>query len=127
MTRVAWTFVDSPDVSLEVNPSEDVGTLAVRKAIQYENTAGPDGKTLIYDGGEENPKASFAGVIYTQAQYNVLVAEVEKDLSQLTDDRGVQFDIVWNSYTLKRADNYKYPWRHEYNLEGTVVDYTIPA
>ena len=127
MARLGWVFVDSPDVTLQVNPNADSGSLAVLKEISYSNTAGPDGKTLIYETGTEMPTVSFDGFIYTEAQYDVLAAEVEKDLSQMTDDRGVQYDIIWDSFTMQRADNVKYPWRHSYSITGKVLDYTIPA
>lgn len=127
MARVGWVFADTPDITLQVNPNADTGSLAVVKEIGYSNTAGPNGKTLIFESGTQIPMVSFEGFIYTEAQYNVFAAEIEKDLSQMTDDRGVQYDIIWEQFTLERADTPTYPWKHRYQLSGKVLNYTIPA
>ena len=125
---MSWVFVDTPtNVVMKVNPASDSGSLAILKEIGYSVTAAPGGKTVMFETGTQMPKVSFDGFIYTEAQYDVLAAEVEKDLSQMTDDRGVQYDIVWETFTLERAGTPKYPWKHSYSLAGRVLDYTIPA
>lgn len=130
MSRIAWEFVDdggTPNpILLRVNPSEDTGSLKVTKDIGYSNAAGPGGKTLIFEKGTTMPKVSFSGNVYTEQQYDILLAEVEKDLSQLTDDRSVVYSIYWESFTLSRVRSHKYPWKHSYNLSGYVLQYTLP-
>ena len=125
--RVPWIFTDTPNIPLAANPHTDNGSLAVEKDIVYENTAGPGGKTLIFERGTSQKTLSFKGKIYTEAQYNVFAAELEKDVSQLTDDRGVIYDVVWEKFVLTRDATFKHPWKHEYDLTGYVLDYTIPA
>ena len=126
-TRIGWTFVDTPDITLTLNPESDSGSLAVTKVIEYEVAAGPGGKTLIYESGTEMPTVSFSGYVYTEEQYNILAAEVEKDLSIMTDDRGVTYNIIWSKFTTNRVRSKKYPWRHDYELEGRVKSYNLGA
>lgn len=126
MGRTGWVFADSPNVTLEINPSKESGSLSVIKDIGYSVTAGPDGRTLIFEQGTQLPEVSFTGFFYHEHQYDVFVSEVEKDISVLTDDRGVTYNVVWQSFTLERAGTIKYPWKHTYTLSGLVKSYTIP-
>lgn len=125
--RTAWTFDNgaSPDIHLEVNPSDDVGSLAVTKEIAYSNTSAY-GKTVIFEKGTQLPKVQFNGTVYTSDQLLVLQNEIDKDVSVMTDDRGVQYSIVWESCTTERKRSAKHPWKHTYNLIGFVLEYTIP-
>lgn len=128
--RTAWHFVHPTtfvQIPLPVNPKEDTGSLAMERDIKYQNTAGTNGKTLIFEAGEKMPKASFTGVIYTQNEYNIFIAEMTRpQYSTMVDDRGVIFVIVWEQFLLTRDWSRRYPWKHTYDLQGYVVSYTLP-
>lgn len=124
-TRTGWVFADSPNIVLPINPSEDNGSLAIEKEIAYAEV-NREGKTIIFEQGTAMPKVNFSGFFYTQAEYDTFVAEVNKDLSVLTDDRGVIYNIVWESFVMQRKTSSKYPWKHTYELVGFVKSYIIP-
>lgn len=129
MARTPWFFTD-PDtlnpIYLETNPYSDPGSAGITKNPIYENAAGDGGKTLIFAGNRPAYDVSFDGRIYTEAEYNVFMTEMARPRSTLTDDRGVELDIVWKKFELTRAWTQKRPWRHEYSLAGLVLDYTLP-
>ena len=126
MGRTAWTFSDTPDIELEINPSTDNGSLDVTKNIVYSNTGAPGGKTIIYERGQNQPRVNFSGYVYTETQLNTLTAEVNKTTSIMTDDRGIVYNIKWTNFTTSRVRSSKYPWRHNYELQGIVTSHTIP-
>lgn len=112
--------------NLQVNPDTDNGSFSVTKEIAYEVTAGPDGKTLIFEQGTALPPINLSGNVYTQAQYELIENEVNKNLSTFTDDRGVQLDVIWTSSSFERVRSNKHPWKHRYTIVGRVIDYTLP-
>lgn len=130
MARVAWTFLDDSltpvPVQIAVNPHTDNGSMRVSKEIGYVNTAGPDGKTLIYENGTSLRQLDFTGFIYTEDEYDFLVAEVNLSdgPSVMQDDRQYQYNVYWDRFTLRRVRSARFPWKHEYSLHGYVTSFS---
>ena len=119
-----WTFTDltnSQTFSFPVNPSEG-GTPERAKSISYENTAGPDGRTLIYEGRSAPLKLSWSGTILEQAHLQALEEWFDKRHQiQLTDDIGRQFMIYITDFKAERVRSALYPWKHRYSMSATVL------
>lgn len=126
MSVVKWVFTDLTDASeytFDINPNEG-GTPAYKKNINYQSTAAPDGKTLIFEGRDQAGTATFSGVILYQEQYDALVLWFQKRHQiQVTDDLGRTFMIYVVSFEAKRQRAVHYPWKHSYTVEYVVVDW----
>lgn len=112
--------------NLTVNPDTDNGSLALSKNIAYSVTAGPDGKTLMFENSTALPMVNFSGNVYTEDQITLIETEIAKDLSTFSDDRGVELDVIWLSCEFERVRSNKHPWKHRYTITGKVIDYTLP-
>lgn len=125
---VRWTFTDAslatPETyTFEVNPVEG-GTPTRKKTITYQNTAAPDGKTLIFEGRDEVQQFRFTGVLLTQTHYEAFLEWYEKRHQILvTDDLGREFWIYITSFEATRQRAVHYPWKHSYTVEATVLDW----
>lgn len=123
---VKWNFFDANNLEtyqFEVNPNEG-GELALKKNIQTQNTVGPGGKTLVFEGADEPKTLSFSGTILSQAQHDAFVEWFNKRHQiQLTDDLGNVFMVYITSYAPKRGRAHQYPWKRTYTMEATVIDW----
>lgn len=123
---VKWTFYDPviPETYVfAVNPSEG-GTPTYQKTIQFQNTSGPDGKVLIFEGRDEPKTLQFTGTILEESQYVALLGWFEKRRQILvTDDLGRQTWVYIRSFEATRQRAIHYPWKHTYTVSAVVLDW----
>jgi hypothetical protein len=121
-----WVFYDPATLTSEtfiINAAEG-GTPSYTKTINYTNTAAPDGKTLVFEGRDQVQRIEFSGTLLTQAHFEMLQRWWEKrNQIRLTDDLARQFWIVIESFEPKRVRSAVNPWKHEYNIKATIVDW----
>ncbi len=123
MPHVAWTLTDNstgtPEVlSFDINPNQF--DPPGRKAnIAANQTTGPNGQTLLFQGKDGIKKATFAGAVNTESFYTSLDTWKDKWYPLvLTDDQGNSWNIIiedWTWTRLRRTNN----WRYDY--EATVI------
>lgn len=126
MARIAWVFTDlatADSYVWPINPN-DGGSPQYLKTINYQNTAAPDGKTLIFEGRDEPATASFSGVLLTEEQYNALYDWWKKRHQvQIEDDLGRKFVIYITKFQPKRERSRTHPWKHTYTCEYVILDW----
>lgn len=125
---VRWTFYDPtiPETyTFDINPSEG-GTPTRRKKIEYQNTAAPDGKVLVFEGRDEPQEFTFTGTILTEAHYTTLVNWFSKRRQiKVTDDLGREHWIYIKSFDATRQRAVHYPWKHSFTIEAVVLDWPV--
>ena len=125
---VRWTFTDNsmatPEVwTVPINPVEQNLT-QYSKNITYQNTAAPDGKVLVMEGRQNPRTGSFNGVSLTQEHHDTFISWFEKnDQIEVTDDLGRTFSIIITGYNATRRWSVSHPYRHDYTVDFTVVDW----
>lgn len=122
-----WIFHDpsgaTPDAEFAFNPSDFNGP-NYSKTFTFENTAAPEGKTLIFEGRDQPQKISFNGTVYTEAEYNKFVLWWNKrNQIEIIDDLSRTFTVIMETFTPKRRKAYHFPWCHDYEATATVVDW----
>ncbi len=122
---VKWNLYD-PTVpegyTFEVNPNQG-GTPPLKKAITYQSTTSPFGKTLIFEGRDQVQEETVSGTLLTQVQLENLQYWFDKRHQVLlTDDLGRQYWIYITSFTPKRERARSHPWKHSYELSYTILD-----
>lgn len=126
MAVVRWRFYDPlvPETYIfDINPNEG-GTPAFKKNVAYQNTAAPNGRTLMFEGRDEYQTFSFSGTILIEAHYNAFLYWWQKRHQiHVTDDLGRQFWIYITTFDPKRVRAAHHPWKHTYTCEATVVDW----
>lgn len=126
MAVVKWVFYDPvtlDEYTFDINPN-DGGTPERRKTITYENTAAPGGKTLVFEGRDEPETISFSGTILEEEQYNALVSWFDKRHQiRVTDDLNRQQWIYITQFSARRRRSYQHPWKHDYDVQATVLDW----
>lgn len=127
MPVVRWQFADP--VSLEtytfsINPSSG-GSPSYGKTFDFANTAGPDGKVLVFQGRDKVKKLSFDGKILTEDDYNAMILWFNKrNQITLTDDLGRTFTIIIEEFSPKRERASSSPWKHSYTVSASIVDWS---
>lgn len=126
MAVVRWTFYDpGTDETWQVplNPS-DGGSPGYKRNFTYQNTSAPDGKTLVFEGRADPQTLEFSGTLLTEAHLATFVEWWEKrNQILITDDLFRQFWVVIEEFSPKRKRAIHYPWRHEYTVKATIVDW----
>jgi hypothetical protein len=126
MARIPWVLTDpitDDTYSWEINPN-DGGSLAYSKQVNYTLTTAPDGKVLMYEGRDEAKSTTVSGVILSEAQYYEMIEWFNKRYQlQLEDDLGRIMMIYITSFEPKRIRSPRRPWRHDYSLTFTIVDW----
>jgi len=121
-----WIFTDpavSETYEWAVNPNSG-GSPSREKNIQYENTSAPDGKTLIFEGQDRPLQLEWSGVILSQSQYDTLITWFEKRRQiRLEDDLGRTMWIYITAFTPSRRRAVSHPYKHDYNMRATVLDW----
>lgn len=125
MPHVAWTLTDnstgSPEVmTFDINPNSfDAPGRSAN--ITLEQTTGPNGQTLLYQGRDSAKTAKFSGVVRTEAFFNTLNTWKDKWYPLvLTDDQGNSWNIIireWTWTRLRRQNN----WRYNYTADVIVL------
>jgi hypothetical protein len=123
---VRWVFEDPNTLDtyeFAINPSEG-GSPSYDKTISYQATSAPDGKLVSFEGRDQPQTIEFSGVLFTEAEYNAFVEWWDKRYQvQVTDDLGRSFYIQINSFTPTRKRAIQHPWKHDYTVTATVVDW----
>lgn len=123
---VRWSFYDPSTVetyTFPINPSEG-GTPTRQKQFVYQSTSAPDGKTIVFEGRQQPKRINFSGTVLDEAHYTALNTWFDHhNQIRLTDDLGRQFYIVIEQLDMTRKRNASTPWKHDYKVAATVVDY----
>lgn len=123
---VRWTFEDPvtlEEYEFDINPNAG-GTPAYEKSFEYERTSAPDGKVIVFEGRDAPQKLEFSGVILEQAHYDAFVEWWQKRYQiSVTDDLGRTFSIILEKFNPTRVRAYHYPWKHNYTVTATIVDW----
>lgn len=123
---VKWTFYDGvtlDEYTFDINPN-DGGTPNYNKTITYENTAGPGGVTLMFEGRDEPPKLRFSGTILEQDQFDTFKTWFDKRHQiRVTDDLSRQYWIYITKFEARRRRAYSHPWKHDYEIEATILSW----
>lgn len=123
---VKWTFYDPlvPETYVfEVNPNSG-GTPRRKKNFSYQNTAAPDGKTLMFQGRDDPEMLAFSGVLLSETQLDAFNDWFDKQHQiRITDDLNREFWAVITSFEPDRQRARSHPWKHSYKCEATVLDW----
>jgi len=123
---VRWILTDPTDAStfeFPINPS-DGGSPDYRKNITYTNTAGAGGKVLAFEGRDAVKQMTVTGTILEQQHYEDMITWFNKRYQlTLTDDLGRSFEIYITGFTPRRRRSAIYPYKHEYTLAYTELDW----
>jgi hypothetical protein len=123
---VKWTFIDpstSDSATFEINPNDD-GLPGLNKTITYQNTSAPGGRVLMMEGRDEPRQGQFSGVSLSQSQHEMFEEWFgRRNQVVMTDDLGRSFVIIITSYEPKRRWTRSHPWRHDYTVSYTIVDW----
>lgn len=85
-------------------------------------TTGSVGGTILFQGRDKLPQLSFTGKITSSTFYTELRAELDKWYDVvLTDDQGAEWNIIIQSYTMKRKKSAVNHHRYEYSVTAKVV------
>lgn len=121
-----WTFYDPINLTtytFEVNPDEG-GSPTMAKTVTYQNTAAPDGKTLVFEGRDQPPMIRFSGKILTEDQYDAMMEWFSKRHQiEMTDDLERSYWVYITSFNPTRIRARSHPWKHSYEVEATIVDW----
>ena len=124
---VKWEFYDPivlETYTFHINPNSG-GSPAYRKNIAYQNTSAPDGKVLIFEGKDHPGEMEFSGVILEEAQLTAFQTWWQKRRQvRLTDDLGREYWIYITELETTRRWSLHYPWRHDYSVKATILDWT---
>lgn len=122
-----WKFTDPVDMSeytFDINPNQG-GSPTWKKSIEYQKTAAPDGKVLMFEGQDDPQELTFSGVILEQAQYDAMILWFTKRHAILmTDDLGREFPIYITGFNPTRERAVHYPWKHSYEVNYTILDWS---
>lgn len=123
-SRTAWRFQDysgSQFYEFEINPL-DVSDPAIKRTITTQATSA--GRQVNYEGRLQPGTLTFSGTILSEGQYEVMNAwaQVRKQI-KITDDWGRVFWVYIESFTPTRKYSIEFPWRMEYSVEATVLDW----
>lgn len=123
---VRWEFEDTVTLDVytfAVNPS-DGGSPAYNKQVHEQSTSAPNGKVIRMEGRDQPQKMEFTGTLFTEEEYNAFVEWYQKRYQILIrDDLGREFYIEIDSFTPQRKRSIQYPWKHEYSVSATIVDW----
>lgn len=123
---VRWILTDPTDLStyeFDINPS-DGGSPTYSKNINYSNTAGQGGNVLMFEGRDAVKQFTVTGTILTQAHYEAMITWFSKRHAiTVTDDLGRTFSIYITAFTPRRRRSALYPYKHDYTLAYTELDW----
>lgn len=116
---IRWILTDPVTLDtydFDINPN-DGGEFNETKNITYINTAGPDGRTLAFEGRDSTRQTQVSGTILNEAHLDALFLWSRKRYTiQVTDDLERTFDIYITDFQPKRRRSALYQWKHDYTL-----------
>jgi len=122
--RIPWRFFDPKDLSVfsfPVNPHTDSTNFAGVSRVDY-SIQNEQGRTIISSPGWEPTKASFRGILYTQAQVFGFALWFEKDYwILLEDDLGYAHKVMLESFELETVRSSKYLEKVEYSFTAVLL------
>lgn len=117
-----WDPTTSTTTAFEINPVAG-GTPTKQKQINYQSTAAPDGKLLVFEGRDQPQEIKFNGTILYESQYTQFNTWFNlRHQVLLTDDLGRQFWIYFTSFEATRKRRRSHPWAHDYAVTATILD-----
>jgi hypothetical protein len=126
MAHVAWKLTDSStgtgvDFLFPINPNKF--DLPRREGnIVTQSTTAPSGSTLIFQGRDNVPRMSFAGVILTQAFYTDAETWFTKRYPMtLTDDQSRTWNILITSFDMERRLSATNQYAFNYTVQGLLI------
>lgn len=126
MAVVRWVFEDPTTLdsfTFAINPKEG-GSPSYQKTLTYQSTAAPDGKVISFEGRDPVRNLEFSGVLFTEEEFDAFVEWWGKRYQvQVTDDLGRTFTIQINSFEPTRRRARAHPWKHDYRVSATIVDW----
>lgn len=126
MAVVRWTFEDPVTSELHefpINPKEG-GTPAFKKNITTKSTSAPDGQAILFEGRRDVQTGEFKGVVRSEDEYNDMVYWFNKhNQIYMTDDLGRTQTIYVTDLSMTRVRQVQWPWKHEYTVQYTVLDW----
>lgn len=126
MAVTRWVFTDPVTLdtyNFEINPN-DGGSPQYAKNLTYSVTSAPDGKVVAFEGRERPKTLEFSGVLLTQAHFEAMLEWYNKQYQvSVTDDLGREFSIIIESFSPQRQRAVHYPWKHQYSVRATIVDW----
>jgi hypothetical protein len=126
MPVVKWVFNDPVTLeswTFDINPS-DGGTHSYNKTFNYSNTSAPDGKVIVFQGRDQPKKMEFKGVILTEEEFDAFVEWYEKSYQiEVIDDLNRSFFIIIETFQAQRRRAVQHPWKHDYSVTATIVDW----
>lgn len=120
-----WTLIDnstgSPVVmTFDINP---VGfdPPGRESSISTQATTAPNGQSVMFQGHDKIPKATFTGAVITQSFFDTLNIWKDKGYPLiLTDDVGQTWTILFSSWKWTRVKRTNV-WRHDYTAEVFIL------
>jgi len=126
MALVRWRFDDPTDASsytFDMNPNEG-GTPTLKKNMSYQNTAGPNGVVLAFEGRDNVETLTVSGVLKEEVQLIAFQTwYAKRHQITVTDDLLRVFTIYITGFNATRKRSIAYPWKHDYTLEYIILDW----
>ena len=125
--RVPWKFnsINSDDVDeyiFAINPLESTVPSLAKTMTSSSTTAG---RNIVFQGRDAIGTLSCSGTILYQAHYEKLLEWAQKEKQvKITDDLNNSYWVFITSFTPTRQPSSSHPWRHEFSLEATVLDWS---
>ncbi len=112
-TAVDWTFPLNP---YEFDPPGRDASFTDMA------TTGSVGSTVVFQGRDKVPTLSFTGTITSATFYSELRAELDKWYDVvLTDDQGAEWNVIFQSYSMKRIKSAKNQHRYTYTATARII------
>lgn len=118
-----WKLVDlesSETYEFNISPSQE--SIDWNKATIYENTLGPQRRTLIVEEQPDLQELRLEGTLLTQEQYETLLDWYERRHQiNVVDDLGRIFTVYLREFSPKRERKASEPWFHTYTINAVIV------
>lgn len=122
--RISWWLRDlSSDDEYEflINPAE-VRITSPQKPVTTQYTT--YGRPIDFTGLQKPSRLSVSGTLFTETHYRAMEEWFDKKKQiQVQDDLNRRFMVYIVSFNPRRRYNKKYPWMHDYDLEGVGISW----
>ena len=124
ITRVPWWFIDTntgDEYEFAVNPL-NASVPSPQKTVTTEYTTA--GTPINFQGRDAPATMSISGTILYEEHFNAMIEWSEKTKQvNITDDLLRKYWVYITSFNPTRQYTPDYPWRHEYTMEATVINW----